>query len=85
MEDEDDGVHIMATERMCLQRPPSDGKERCSKTFFSNRRKTFYMCFCKGDLCNGVADKKSGLMYSLPAFFSVSGLVLLLILYLTSD
>lgn len=47
-----DGEHIIATERMCLQRPPSDNQERCAETFYGNRKKTFFMCFCKGDLCN---------------------------------
>ncbi|KAL1458675.1 hypothetical protein WDU94_008805 [Cyamophila willieti] len=40
-----------ATERLCLQRGPSDGEERCANTVY-NRNKVF-MCFCKGDLCNG--------------------------------
>lgn len=47
-----DGEHLIATERMCLQRPPSDNQERCAETFYGNRKKTFFMCFCKGDLCN---------------------------------
>ncbi|XP_054719840.1 uncharacterized protein LOC129229544 [Uloborus diversus] len=42
-----------ATERMCVQRPPTDGEERCSDTIFD--RKPVYMCFCLGDLCNGVS------------------------------
>lgn len=44
--------HIQATERMCLQRPPQDGIERCSETFYENKRRPVFMCFCKGDLCN---------------------------------
>lgn len=51
------GDHLQATERMCLQRPPSDGQERCSDTFYeasgNKRRSPIFMCFCKGDLCNG--------------------------------
>lgn len=39
-----------ATERMCLQRPPSDYEERCAYTMWN--RKKVYMCFCNGDLCN---------------------------------
>ncbi|KPJ01883.1 hypothetical protein RR46_05092 [Papilio xuthus] len=39
-----------ATERMCLQRPPSDYEERCAYTMWSHRK--VYMCFCNGDLCN---------------------------------
>ncbi|KAL1425798.1 hypothetical protein MTO96_003502 [Rhipicephalus appendiculatus] len=41
----------LATERMCLQRPPDDLEERCAETLYQNRR--VYMCFCRGDLCNG--------------------------------
>ncbi|KAH7969099.1 hypothetical protein HPB52_014624 [Rhipicephalus sanguineus] len=41
----------LATERMCLQRPPDDQEERCAETLYQNRR--VYMCFCRGDLCNG--------------------------------
>jgi len=52
IEGEDEGQHLMATERMCLQRPPSDQKERCAQTFYGNKKKTFFMCFCRGDLCN---------------------------------
>ncbi|XP_026326433.1 uncharacterized protein LOC113235083 [Hyposmocoma kahamanoa] len=39
-----------ATERMCLQRPPSDYEERCAYTMYNHRK--VYMCFCSGDLCN---------------------------------
>lgn len=72
----------MATERMCLQRPPSDGKERCSKTFYSNRKKTFYMCFCKGDLCNGGGSIFTST--SAPTIFSITGLVIFFTLYILS-
>lgn len=48
-----EGDHLQATERMCLQRPPTDGQERCSETFYENKRRPIFMCFCKGDLCNG--------------------------------
>lgn len=41
----------LATERLCLQRPPDDQEERCAETLYQNRR--VYMCFCRGDLCNG--------------------------------
>ena len=80
IEDEEEGPHITATERMCLQRPPSDGKERCSKTFFSNSRKSFYMCFCKGDLCNAASPPPCH-GESTATLFSVFGLVLILCLY----
>ncbi|KAI8440377.1 hypothetical protein MSG28_001707 [Choristoneura fumiferana] len=39
-----------ATERMCLQRPPSDYEERCAYTMWNYKK--VYMCFCTGDLCN---------------------------------
>lgn len=39
-----------ATERMCLQRPPSDYEERCAYTLWNYKK--VYMCFCNGDLCN---------------------------------
>ena len=44
---EDYGI---ATERQCMTRAPSDGKERCA--YVKYRNKQVYMCFCKGDLCN---------------------------------
>ena len=47
-----DGDHLQATERICLQRPPSDFEERCSETFYDKKRSPVFMCFCKGDLCN---------------------------------
>ncbi len=40
----------LATQRMCLQRPPSDNEERCDDTAWG--RKKVFMCFCQGDLCN---------------------------------
>ncbi|XP_047518090.1 uncharacterized protein LOC125058095 [Pieris napi] len=43
-----------ATQRMCLQRSPSDDEERCAYTMWNHRK--VYMCFCNGDLCNA-ADK----------------------------
>ena len=49
---EDYGV---ATERQCMTRAPSDGKERCA--YVKYRNKQVYMCFCKGDLCNSALTK----------------------------
>ncbi|KAK7791404.1 hypothetical protein R5R35_010528 [Gryllus longicercus] len=45
--DDDYGV---ATQRLCLQRGPSDDEERCDYTVWNHKK--VYMCFCKGDLCN---------------------------------
>ncbi|XP_012264332.2 uncharacterized protein LOC105690806 [Athalia rosae] len=39
-----------ATQRMCLQRGPDDGEERCAYTVWNYKK--VYMCFCVGDLCN---------------------------------
>lgn len=52
IESKDEGPLLVATERMCLQRPPSDNKERCADTFYGTKKRTIFMCFCKGDLCN---------------------------------
>ena len=46
--DDDYGI---ATERQCLTRAPSDGKERCA--YVKYHHKQVFMCFCQGDLCNG--------------------------------
>ncbi len=46
-----DAEYGVATERDCLPRPPSDGKERCANIRRNN--KMVHMCFCKGNLCNG--------------------------------
>lgn len=40
----------VATQRMCLQRSPSDNEERCDDTVWSHKK--VFMCFCQGDLCN---------------------------------
>ncbi|OQR79780.1 hypothetical protein BIW11_05494, partial [Tropilaelaps mercedesae] len=49
IEGKEDDVDI-ATERICLQRPPEDQVERCAETLY--QRKKVFMCMCKGDLCN---------------------------------
>ncbi|EAT46360.1 AAEL002438-PA, partial [Aedes aegypti] len=46
---EDD--YDMATQRMCVQRGPSDSEDRCAYTVYNYKK--VYMCFCQGDLCNG--------------------------------
>lgn len=40
----------MATQRMCVQRGPSDSEDRCAYTIYNYKK--VYMCFCQGDLCN---------------------------------
>ncbi|XP_046395219.1 uncharacterized protein LOC124163104 [Ischnura elegans] len=45
--DDDYGI---ATQRLCLQRGPSDSEERCAYTKWNH--KEVFMCFCLGDLCN---------------------------------
>ncbi|XP_053211072.1 uncharacterized protein LOC128394740 [Panonychus citri] len=47
-----EGDPIIATERMCLQRPPTDQEERCAETLYQNKREPLFMCFCRGHLCN---------------------------------
>lgn len=44
----------MATQRMCVQRGPSDSEDRCAHTIYNYKK--VYMCFCQGDLCNTAAD-----------------------------
>lgn len=46
----------MATQRMCVQRGPSDSEDRCAFTVY-NYKKVF-MCFCQGDLCNSSSRSK---------------------------
>ncbi|XP_069680658.1 UPAR/Ly6 domain-containing protein rtv [Periplaneta americana] len=45
-----DDEYGVATQRMCLQRGPSDNEERCDYITWNHRK--VYMCFCQGDLCN---------------------------------
>lgn len=47
----------VATQRMCLQRSPSDSEERCDDTVWG--RKKVFMCFCQGDLCNNSVTVRS--------------------------
>ncbi|XP_031627010.1 protein quiver [Contarinia nasturtii] len=50
-----DDDYDMATQRMCVQRGPSDSEDRCAHTTYNYKK--VYMCFCQGDLCNTAADK----------------------------
>lgn len=46
----------MATQRMCVQRGPSDAEDRCAYTVYNYKK--VYMCFCQGDLCNAAPSHK---------------------------
>lgn len=62
----------VATQRMCLQRSPSDNEERCDDTVWS--RKKVFMCFCQGDLCNNSILVKSStkvILYSSVFLYSL--------------
>ena len=64
----------LATERMCLQRPPQDLRERCAMTVRGNQE--VYMCFCQGDLCNGAtANPPSSLLGLVLVFTGLSALL----------
>ena len=67
-----DVAYGAATQRDCLQRPPSDSQERCA--FVKVRHKQVYMCFCRGDLCNS-ADK---LLSNANSVFLLTSMLLLL-------
>lgn len=49
----------VATQRICLQRGPSDSEDRCAYTKWNYRK--VLMCFCKGDLCNNATTLKVNL------------------------
>ncbi|GAB0098852.1 uncharacterized protein DMENIID0001_146560 [Sergentomyia squamirostris] len=55
-----DDDYDIATQRMCVQRGPSDSEDRCAYTVY-NYKKVF-MCFCQGDLCNSTSGKSSNLL-----------------------
>ncbi|XP_045479317.1 uncharacterized protein LOC123684195 [Harmonia axyridis] len=44
----------IATQRLCLQRGPSDSEDRCAYTKWNYRN--VLMCFCRGDLCNSTSS-----------------------------
>lgn len=48
---------LVATERSCMTRPPTDNEERCSETIFENQRdRKVFLCMCYGDLCNAATS-----------------------------
>lgn len=49
-----------ATQRLCYQKGPSDNEERCAYAMWNYRK--VYMCFCYGDLCNGVTKVNVSLL-----------------------
>lgn len=63
----------MATQRMCVQRGPSDSEDRCAHTVYNYKK--VYMCFCQGDLCNTAADS------FVPNFWKLSLISLAVILH----
>ncbi|CAK9819269.1 hypothetical protein ANTPLA_LOCUS10162 [Anthophora plagiata] len=54
-----------ATQRLCFQRGPDDGEERCAYTVWNYKK--VYMCLCFGDLCNGSTRPaiSNGLMFTM--------------------
>lgn len=50
---------LIATERSCMTRPPTDNEERCSETIFENQRdRKVFLCMCNGDLCNAATSSQ---------------------------
>ncbi|XP_044727909.1 uncharacterized protein LOC123291624, partial [Chrysoperla carnea] len=58
-----------ATQRMCLQRGPSDSEERCANTVWNYKK--VYMCFCLGDLCNSAVKNTFTIVTMLPIVASM--------------
>uniref|UniRef100_A0A336LRB1 CSON001034 protein n=1 Tax=Culicoides sonorensis TaxID=179676 RepID=A0A336LRB1_CULSO len=50
-----------ATQRMCVQRGPSDSEDRCANTIYNHKK--VFMCFCQGDLCNGAPQISTRSLY----------------------
>ena len=69
--DDDYGI---ATERQCMSRVPSDGKERCA--YVKRNHKQVFMCFCKGDLCNGGHGLQSSWLVWASMCFLLLGILL---------
>eukprot|EP00092_Neocalanus_flemingeri_P011398 GFUD01012281.1.p1 GENE.GFUD01012281.1~~GFUD01012281.1.p1 ORF type:complete len:159 (-),score=29.38 GFUD01012281.1:45-521(-) len=66
--DDDYGI---ATERQCMQRSPSDNQERCAYVKYNHKQ--VYMCFCKGDLCNGALGVRLSLVVAVASLSVVLG------------
>lgn len=50
---------LIATERSCMTRPPTDNEERCSETLFENQKdRKVFLCMCYGDLCNAATSSQ---------------------------
>ncbi|XP_072386868.1 UPAR/Ly6 domain-containing protein rtv-like [Diabrotica undecimpunctata] len=64
----------VATQRICLQRGPSDSEDRCAYTKWNYKR--VLMCFCRGDLCN--SSTKLGINYILLTVPVIVGLLRLM-------
>ncbi|XP_023337717.1 uncharacterized protein LOC111708543 [Eurytemora carolleeae] len=72
--DKNDGDDFgIATERACMQRGPSDGKERCA--YVKVRATEVYMCFCKGDLCNSSRNILPSLSILIPSIILIYNLL----------
>ncbi|XP_017779974.1 PREDICTED: uncharacterized protein LOC108565170 [Nicrophorus vespilloides] len=59
----------VATQRICLQRGPSDSEDRCGQTKWQYR--PVLMCFCKGDLCNDASTVSLSAILLGIAFFTI--------------
>ncbi|XP_055681230.1 protein quiver [Lutzomyia longipalpis] len=70
---EDD--YDIATQRMCVQRGPSDSEDRCAYTVFNHKK--VFMCFCQGDLCNSAPRRHQNFHF----IFSIAILIALLSSY----
>lgn len=63
----------MPTQRMCVQRGPSDSEDRCAHTVYNYKK--VYMCFCQGDLCNSAPSMAHSAVHRAMAFFAIGAIV----------
>lgn len=77
---------LVATERSCMTRPPTDNEERCSETIFENQKdRKVFLCMCYGDLCNaGMAIKSVQNNSHMIYLTTISILITCSVLYLQS-